>query len=94
MNYDHTEKANRAGVKKILILTANPRATDRLRLDQEVREIDEGLRRSKRRDQFELTQRWAVRIQDLRRALLDEEPHLVHFCGHGSTATDSPQADH
>lgn len=70
-------------VKKILILAANPRDTDPLRLDQEVREIDEGLRRSKYRDRFELVQRWAVRIPDLRRVLLDEEPQIVHFCGHG-----------
>jgi len=29
--------------RKILILAANPKSTSRLRLDQEVREIDEGL---------------------------------------------------
>ncbi|BBC23917.1 von Willebrand factor type A [Pseudanabaena sp. ABRG5-3] len=49
-----------------------------------MREIDEGLRRSKRRDQFALEKRLAVRIEDLRRALLDEEPQFVHFCGHGA----------
>ena len=30
--------------KTILILAANPKNTDHLRLDEEVREIDEGLR--------------------------------------------------
>jgi hypothetical protein len=53
-----------SAVKKILILAANPKNTDRLRLDQEVREIDEGLRRSRHREQFELTSKWAVRLRD------------------------------
>ncbi len=39
-------------IKKILILSANPQDTARLRLDKEVREIEEGLKRSKERDQF------------------------------------------
>ncbi len=48
-----------------------------------MREIDEALRRSQKRDQFKLEQRWAVRANDLRRALIDTQPHIVHFCGHG-----------
>ena len=36
--------------KKILILAANPLQTPHLQLDEEMREIDEGLRRSKLRD--------------------------------------------
>jgi hypothetical protein len=69
--------------KKILILSSNPQDTNRLRLDQEVREIDEGLRRSKKRDNFTIDQKWAIKIRDIRRALLDYEPNIVHFCGHG-----------
>lgn len=71
------------GPKKILILSANPKTTPRLRLDEEVREIEEGLKRASRRDQFVIYQRWAVRLRDLRRALLDVEPQIVHFIGHG-----------
>ena len=78
-------------IKKILILAANPKDSGRLRLDQEVREIDEGLRRSQHRDQYELKQKQAVRIQDLRRALLDEKPQIVHFCGHGTITKDTLQ---
>ncbi len=69
--------------KKILILAANPKATPRVRLDEEVREIEEGLRRGKYRSRFEIFSRWAVRLRDIRRALLDVEPHIVHFIGHG-----------
>ena len=70
-------------VKTILILSANPKDTARLRIDEEVREISEGLRRSKYRDRFIIHQKWAVRLKDLRRAMLDYEPQIVHFCGHG-----------
>ncbi|MGB7087483.1 MAG: AAA-like domain-containing protein, partial [Phormidesmis sp.] len=71
-------------MKKILILTANPKNSDKLRLDEEVREIQEGLQRSRSRDQFEIIAKWAVRPDDLRRSLLDHEPHIVHFSGHGA----------
>jgi hypothetical protein len=71
-------------VKKILILTANPKNTDKLRLDEEVREIQAGLERAKKRDRFEIVTRWALRVDDLRRALLDHEPQIVHFSGHGA----------
>jgi AAA-like domain/CHAT domain len=71
-------------VRKILVLTANPRNSDRLRLDEEVREIQSGLERSQQRDRFEIILRWAVRTEDLRRALLDFEPQIVHFSGHGA----------
>ncbi|MDZ8222474.1 MULTISPECIES: CHAT domain-containing protein [unclassified Nostoc] len=71
-------------MKTILILAANPNNSTPLRLGEEVREIDEGLRRSQKRDQFRLEQKWAVRAADVRRALLDHEPQIVHFCGHGS----------
>lgn len=69
--------------KTLLILSANPRDTARLRLDVEVREIDEGLRRARHRDQFNIRSKWAVRLRDLRRAILDHKPQIVHFCGHG-----------
>ncbi len=73
-------------VKKILILAANPQNTRPLRLDEEVREIEAGLERAQRREQFTITSRWAVRADDLRRALLDLEPQIVHFSGHGGGA--------
>ncbi|MBD2337832.1 AAA-like domain-containing protein [Calothrix sp. FACHB-156] len=70
-------------MKKILVLSANPQNTVKLRLDEEVREIQAGLERAKIREQFEMITKWAVRPEDLRRALLDHQPEIVHFCGHG-----------
>ena len=70
--------------QRILILAANPKNSMRLRLDEEVREIENGLRRAQQRDEFEITQRWAVRVQDMRRAMLEFNPNIVHFTGHGT----------
>jgi hypothetical protein len=73
----------------ILFLAANPVSTKPLRLDEEVREIESGLQRSKHRDRFELKQQWAVRPRDLQRAMLDYRPQIVHFSGHGVGQTTS-----
>jgi CHAT domain len=68
---------------KILFLAANPQGTSKLQLDEEVSKIDDGLQRSKLRDQFQLVSKWAVDSETLRRALLSEQPDIVHFSGHG-----------
>ncbi|MEG3988687.1 CHAT domain-containing protein [Microcoleus sp. S28C3] len=77
---------NNNSVKTILILAANPTNTVPLRLEQEVREIEEGLRRANKREQYKLEQKWAVRSRDFYRAILDYQPNIVHFCGHGAGA--------
>ena len=69
--------------RKLLILAANPKSSTRLRLDEEVRDISEGLKRARHRDDFEIAQRWAVRPRDFQRAMLEETPQMVHFSGHG-----------
>ena len=71
-------------VQTILILTANPQGTSQLRLEQEVRDIEEGLQRAKNRDQFALKSMFAVRPRDIQRAMLDINPSIVHFSGHGT----------
>jgi len=71
-------------VQTILILAANPKGTTPLRLDQEVREIDAGLQRAKQREQFVLEHSGAVRPRDIQRAMLDINPQIIHFSGHGT----------
>src|SRR5208337_1290718 len=78
-------------VRTLLILAANPKGTERLRLDEEVKKIEQGLERAKRRDQFKLVVKWAVTDDDLRRAMLDNEPEIVHFSGHGSGESQGGQ---
>lgn len=67
----------------ILFLASNPKDTSRLRLDQELRDIAEGLQCAQKRDQFNLKQRLAVRPRDIQRAMLDVGPQIIHFSGHG-----------
>ena len=73
-------------VRKVLVLAANPRDCSERRLGEQVREIEEGLRRSRDRDSFELTSRWAVRSRDFYRSLLEVQPQIVHFVGAGAEA--------
>jgi branched-chain amino acid transport system substrate-binding protein len=69
----------------ILILAANPKRTTPIRLAEEIRDIQEGLlQRSQSRHQFTLVQQWAARPRDIRRAMLDVNPKIVHFSGHGT----------
>ena len=69
--------------KKILILSADPKGTNHLRLEQEKRDIKEGLRRSGNRDLYSIETAEAVRYNDIHRAMLDYKPNIVHFSGHG-----------
>lgn len=70
---------------KILFLAANPSDTTRLELDNEFRTIQDQLLRGKYRDSFKLLEpQLAARIHDFTAALNRHQPHVVHFCGHGS----------
>lgn len=70
----------------ILFLAADPADATRLRLGEELREIQEKLQRAKLRKKFELHQRMSIRPSDISQALLDVRPQIVHFSGHGTTA--------
>ena len=70
--------------KTILFLAANPKSSAPLRLDKEVQEIEEALKRSKKRALFNLEQKWAVTHREMRRAVLDLKPQIIHFSGHGA----------
>lgn len=75
---------NEKQIRKILLLSANPRGTSQLRLDEEIREIKEGLRRSNNREHYSIDTAEAVRYRDIHRAILEYRPHIIHFSGHGS----------
>ena len=71
---------------KILFLAANPTDTSALRLDKECRDVGGRIRLAEHRNRVELVSRWAVRTDDVIQALLEEQPHVVHFSGHGETS--------
>jgi len=67
----------------ILILASSPLNQGRLRLGNEVKQIRQSLGRSKNRENWKVESNEAATVDDLRRALLDFQPAIVHFCGHG-----------
>jgi len=68
---------------KVLVVFANPRNTNPLRLGTEDRAIQQAIRRSRYRDNIELTKCHATTIHDVRQSLLDETFQIVHISGHG-----------
>ena len=72
---------------KILFLASNPTDISRIRIDEELREIDERISIGSHRERFELIPHFAVRPKDLTRGLLKHQPHILHFSGHGSSSS-------
>ena len=70
--------------KRILVLTANPIDSRRLRLDEEIKKIKESIKISRHRSGLDFRSEMAVSAKDLRQAMLEFEPHIVHFSGHGT----------
>lgn len=68
----------------VLFLAANPLDQHQLRLDEEVRSIQQMIRESQYRDAVSLESRWAVRPLDVLQAINECKPRIVHFSGHGS----------
>ena len=70
----------------ILFAAADPTNESRLRLGEEFREIDEQLTLAKQRDHFNLAlPQLSLRPKDIARALLNAQPQIVHFSGHGTS---------
>ena len=67
----------------IMFLSANPLDTHRLRLDEEMREIQSTIQAGRERDRLAFRSLTAVRPRDISQALLDLTPQIVHFAGHG-----------
>ncbi len=84
---DHQSKSlliDNSNKLSILFISADPTNASRLRLGEELREIQEKLKLAKLRENFELHQRMSVKPTDISQALLDIQPQLVHFSGHGT----------
>lgn len=85
---------------RVLYLTANPHAVETtiqypdgsvetsnvwLRVDYEVRQVKDMLRKSKYRDLVRIEHLPAATNMDLLDGLNDHRPHIVHFSGHASS---------
>jgi CheY-like chemotaxis protein len=73
-------------VNSILFVSADPTDAARLRLGKEFRAIEEQLNLANLRDRFKLElPQLSVRATDISRALLNKQPQIVHFSGHGTS---------
>ncbi len=80
-----SEPGRRADDRSVLLLIASdPYSRDRLRLDLEVRAVEDVLRSSGREDSLVLEQLWAPTFFDVQEALLRYRPTFLHFSGHGT----------
>ena len=70
--------------KTILFLAANPEKTSPLDLKREVEAVEKELQRFQRHEQFVFKLQWATTLEALRHALLDQQPQIIHFSGHGA----------
>lgn len=87
LDFSAKEQGNQNGAQhktKILFIAANSSDNTRLNIEQEIRQIDQVLRQTKFREQFDIRPYFATQIGDLQLYLLDYQPHIVHFSGHGS----------
>lgn len=71
---------------KILMLSASPLNEDRLRVDEENREINRQIR-SVSGHNITISSEFAVKVSDLQGHLLRERPAILHFSGHGSSSS-------
>ncbi|MBK9962724.1 MAG: CHAT domain-containing protein [Saprospiraceae bacterium] len=70
--------------RTILFLSANPRNSEGLRLDEELRKVKDELSKSTSRDSFEIKSEPAVKISTITQAMQKHKPEIVHFSGHGT----------
>lgn len=71
---------------RILFLAVNPKGTPSVRLDEEIRTIEQRIRLAEMRDLFDVKQEWALQTGDLQRVLLQHKPEIVHFAGLGTVS--------
>ncbi len=70
---------------KVLMLSATPEEEERLRVDEENREIKRQIRENGKT--LDIESEFAVKVSDLQGHLLREKPTVLHFSGHGSAAS-------
>ena len=69
---------------RVLYLAANPEMD--LRVDAEVRQVRDAVKKALHRDLVELDDRPAATPEDLLDGINETRPHVVHFSGHGGGA--------
>ncbi|MGB3723695.1 MAG: CHAT domain-containing protein [Pacificimonas sp.] len=85
---DQMERLERAvrmmNRETVLVLNATPDDQGRLRADKEAALLDRQLETVANRERdLHVVQKFAVRLQDIQKELLNNRPKILHFSGHG-----------
>ncbi len=78
---------------RILMLAANPVDQNRLKLTEEYRLLRSMMFDNSEAGKCDLRVEWAARAYELKKALRETRPHIVHFSGHGADASISLEDD-
>jgi len=81
-----TKKDDAFELLNILFLSSSPSDETRIRVDKELRKVEECLESTKLRDKIVLNKKVAVKPETISKAMLDYNPNIVHFSGHGDVA--------
>ena len=89
------EQSSGSAKKKstVLFLGANPVNTEPLRIGKEFSVIMQAARDGKDGDSLDIRPCFAVRAEDIGRELLNLQPRIVHFAGHGGGPSESFAAE-
>jgi hypothetical protein len=79
--------------KCILVLAANPQSTDLTELEREAKIIATQLADCEHGEDYQIRIEQGMRIEDLRRYLLEHQPTIVHIVGQGSATGEILLAD-
>lgn len=72
------------GPIRLLFFAAGPREADKLRSDQELRDIARAIQAAEYRDRFaKPTVELAQRVEDIQASIRSANAHILHFSGHG-----------
>lgn len=88
MRQDISDLQNIPEKINILFITSSPKDQTLLGPDEEVREIEDKIRKSDYRDSISFFTRWAARPLDLLQAINEIKPTIIHFSGHGSESAE------
>lgn len=80
---DNTSQLSTHQAERILFLSANPKGTVQLRVDEELRKIKDLLAAATHRDSITLLSEPAVTMLAFTKALQQHQPTILHFSGHG-----------
>jgi len=69
---------------RILLVAANPADSNPLKLDSEIREIEQAILKYSKHASVKIRKFQGLRITDLQHELLTYKPTHVHFSGHGN----------